>query len=41
MRVLEKAGFRREGVLRLTYVERDGTPVDGVIYGQTAEGLSY
>ncbi len=31
-RVLEKTGFTREAVLRESYVERDGTIVDGYLY---------
>jgi RimJ/RimL family protein N-acetyltransferase len=34
MRVLEKAGFVREALLREAYVERDGTVVDGLLYAR-------
>ena len=40
MRVLEKAGFVREGVLRLAYVERDGNAVDAVMYGRLAASIA-
>jgi len=33
-RVLEKAGFRREGLLRSALVERDGAIVDGLLYAR-------
>ena len=36
MRVLEKTGFRCEGKLRSGFVERDGTIVDGFLYGRLA-----
>jgi ribosomal-protein-alanine N-acetyltransferase len=34
VRVLEKLGFTREAVLRESYVERDGTIVDGYLYAK-------
>jgi [ribosomal protein S5]-alanine N-acetyltransferase len=41
MRVLEKAGFRREGVLRRAVV-KDGVLLDAVVYGLTRDpGLPY
>ena len=39
-RVLEKAGFCLEGQLRESYVERDGTPVDELIYGLLLDSRS-
>jgi RimJ/RimL family protein N-acetyltransferase len=33
-RMVERAGFRREGVLRAWDVTRDGTPVDCVVYSR-------
>ena len=33
-RVLEKAGFRLEGRLEKSYVERDGTPCDEFVYAR-------
>jgi RimJ/RimL family protein N-acetyltransferase len=35
-RVLEKCGFVREAVLRQSYVERDGTVIDGLLYAKLA-----
>ena len=41
MRVLEKAGFQREGVLRRAVV-KDGVLMDAVVYGLTRDpGLAY
>jgi ribosomal-protein-alanine N-acetyltransferase len=39
MRVLEKAGFRREGVAR-RYLQIDGTWVDHVLFALTSEEIS-
>jgi RimJ/RimL family protein N-acetyltransferase len=36
VRVLEKAGFRFEGRMRQSYVERDGTVCDGLLYARLA-----
>jgi len=36
VRVLEKAGFTLEGKLRESYVERDGTVCDGLLYARLA-----
>jgi ribosomal-protein-alanine N-acetyltransferase len=36
VRVLEKAGFTLEGRLRQSYVERDGTVCDGLLYARLA-----
>jgi RimJ/RimL family protein N-acetyltransferase len=33
-RMVERAGFRREGVLRAWDVTHDGTPVDCVVYSR-------
>ena len=33
-RVLEKCGFMLEGSLRASYVQRDGTPCDALIFGR-------
>jgi len=35
-RVLEKCGFEREALLRQSYVERDGTVVDGLLFAKLA-----
>jgi RimJ/RimL family protein N-acetyltransferase len=35
-RVLEKAGFRLEGRLRASYVDRDGTVCDALLYARLA-----
>jgi len=35
-RVLEKAGFTLEGRMRESYLERDGTPTDALIYARLA-----
>ena len=41
MRVLEKAGFQREGVLRRAVV-KEGVLMDAVVYGLTRDpGLRY
>jgi len=39
-RVLEKSGFVREAVLRESYVERDGTIVDGLLYARLRDDPS-
>jgi RimJ/RimL family protein N-acetyltransferase len=36
VRVLEKCGFEREALLRQSYVERDGTVVDGMLFAKLA-----